>query len=696
MLREKSLSISIGLLTLTIAYPGAVLAQEAGQAQVVLEGITVFTASRGSAEQLKETPSTVDVIDEKELDVVKFADSRKELLSRIPGNSMVRNLRFPMGDKNYTVNLIDGLTVSGFGRGNNVFIDSTNSWDISSIEVVKGPASSLYGSNAIGGVINIITKEPPKTPEYRVWGEGGSYDRYRGGLTAGATIGAIGYYVDANTMDIKGWQDRTASQRDAVSGKTVVTIDNTSSVTFRGEKLHNYQEDPGTLTKSQFDQNWRQANIKDAFTESDMLSASSAYTKNFTAQSELKFAYSIRSNDQHGTPSYSSTGAYIDTTELNHNFVTSYRQDYDFWRTRLIGGADFQYSDVLEGTHKTRDTSSPLASEWNSLATVASPFGQFEFSPMTPLRFTFGGRYDWNQYEGIGGNVGKPTTDTALIYTHFSPKAGATYQINDNTTVWAGYGQGFVVPSRTYLFGGSRSGAVLIDANPGLSPETAENYEVGLRGAIPDLKFRYDVSLYNTDIADMLVIEQDTLTHGTAVNAGQVRGRGVETTASYAPVDFLKFSASYTYAENKYMDFVTQNKNYSGNELVSSPHHHLNSRVTVTPIKNLDVELEWDKISSYYTNIDNASDKSGQATRPDLFHLRVKYDMGAYSIWAAARNITNEKYAERIVSSANTRAYTVGEPTGVYAGIAWKTGGDQTPIVEDKPEAALTHKKLLK
>jgi outer membrane receptor protein involved in Fe transport len=132
----------------------------------------VVTATR-TAHNLEEVPAAVSVIDTEEMETVKFVDSRKELLKRIPGYSMIRNLRIPMGGKNYTINLIDGLAVSSaFGSGTIGSADDTNTFDIERIEVVKGPASALYGSNALGGVINVITRKPPKEPEYRLWGEG--------------------------------------------------------------------------------------------------------------------------------------------------------------------------------------------------------------------------------------------------------------------------------------------------------------------------------------------------------------------------------------------------------------------------------------------------------------------------------------------------------------------------------------------
>lgn len=144
---------------------------------------TIIVSGSRSEELLLNTPNAISVIGQEEINRVKFIDARKELLSRIPGNSMGRNLRWAFGSKNYTVNLRDGVSMRAFGKGTNRSINEVNSWDIERVEVIKGPASALYGSHAIGGVINIITKAPPPEREINIWAEAGSWERYRSGIS---------------------------------------------------------------------------------------------------------------------------------------------------------------------------------------------------------------------------------------------------------------------------------------------------------------------------------------------------------------------------------------------------------------------------------------------------------------------------------------------------------------------------------
>src|SRR5690606_34997156 len=99
---------------------------------------------------------------------VMFVDSVNELLSRIPGTSQTRNMRIPIGGKSYTGNLIDGQAPKSPYRGSWGFIDETNTWDIERIEITRGPGSVLHSSNLVGGIINVITREPPARSEHRI------------------------------------------------------------------------------------------------------------------------------------------------------------------------------------------------------------------------------------------------------------------------------------------------------------------------------------------------------------------------------------------------------------------------------------------------------------------------------------------------------------------------------------------------
>jgi iron complex outermembrane receptor protein len=630
----------------------------------------VVTATRTES-KIKELPASVSVINAKEMETVKFVDSSRELLKRIPGYSMIRNLRIPFGGKNYTINLVDGLaTTSAFGSGSIGSPDKTNSFDIERIEVVKGPASALYGSHALGGVINVITRKPPAEPEYRLWGEGGMYDRYRGGASAAGSTDRLGYFLDANMLDYEGWQDRTVNELTQVSGKLLFNVGSSSILTVRAEYLDEYTENPGYLSQAQYDADWQQAQVLDAYNDEQALSASAKYEVDLSDRSGLELSYGIRNTESEGPPSYNATGGFGSSDVTNQNMVGIYRHGFDFLRSELVAGIDLQHSASDSITHSGRSTTTSIAQQWDILAIVTSPFMQYEISPTERMRLSLGARYDSVRYSADGYKIGRfgarTDYDETTSFTNVSPKAGITVDIGYEQSLWLSYGQGFVVPSRTYLFTGSRG----YDPNPDLDPEKASSCEIGLRGQLMGASLTYDITAYRTDIEDMLVAD-DNLIPKRYVNAGEVRVQGFETSMGYAPGNHWRFDIAHTYANNEYIEFISGTDDYSGNTMSASPEHHLNARVTWMPIEGLSAELEWNRITNYYTSSGN-DDPLGKAERPDLFNLRLAYETGPWKIWGHVLNVLDSKYAERVsYSSSRGRQYTSGEPLNFYAGLSY-------------------------
>jgi iron complex outermembrane recepter protein len=676
------------LLFVTFASVGAYIATGAvspafsqEDADITWLDTIIVTASRGD-EELKKTPNAISVVTPEEVEKVKFVTAQDELLPRVPGTSLGRNLRFPFGGKNYTVNLRDGLQMRPFGSGYTGALNEINRWDIERIEIIKGPASALYGSNAVGGVINIITKAPPLEPEYSVWCEGGSWGRLRTGITAGGTVDTFGYTLNANLIRSDGWRDRTAKEEEAVSLKGLWQATTDTKLTVRGEYQEQWDQQPGSLTAAEYEENWRQAGITDAYEDNSFATISGTLDHQFGENASGKVAYSGRQSTAEGPTALSYKSGYIDENSIDHNMTLQYQRDYAFLASKIVVGSDLQYSDFHEKSYQWENgvNTEPgeLEKDWDLLARVGSPFAQLQFSPVDWAEFTFGARYDYVEYTGTD-NLGEKGTITST-YQNLSKKAGVNFTLSEDHSVWLSYGEAFVVPSRSRLFASSayysRGRPSGYNADPNLDPETAKNYSLGLRGTFVEGRVGYDMSLYHTNITDMVVgidrYNDGTLDGRVYVNAGEVTGQGLEGSFFVKPNDMLSFDAAYTYAVNKYTDFEDAGIDYTGNHVSASPLHHLNARVTITPIEGLDVELELDHISDYFTSNAN-DDPEGKYQRPDLWHLRVNYEDGPWSYWGQVRNLGNIKYADGVSNSSYSgRKYSPGEARSFAVGARYK------------------------
>lgn len=163
------------------------------------------------------TPVSGAVVEREEIDHLQPVNNLLELGKRVPGISMIRNMRIPDGGKLYTENRIDGMRATNV---NTSVFDEVDAADIERIEVITGPASALYGSGAIGGTISLFTRQPPPNFAARLSQEVGSWGFLRTQSNVGTSFagGRVGFIVTGSTMDNDGWRKNTApSARDAAA-----------------------------------------------------------------------------------------------------------------------------------------------------------------------------------------------------------------------------------------------------------------------------------------------------------------------------------------------------------------------------------------------------------------------------------------------------------------------------------------------
>jgi outer membrane receptor protein involved in Fe transport len=644
---------------------------------VELESLSVTGKTSQPVVRLKRSPIMSTVIGQAEIDKVKFTNTA-ELLNRIPGVSKSRNLRVPNGGKGYTIPLIDGFSVRDPYRGAVGQIEDTNPSDIERIEVIYGPGSALYGSNAFGGVINVITKEPPKEQESRIWVEGGDFDRTRAGITTAGTVastpvGDVGYFLDTSYWNIGDYRDEGFDDRKMVSGKLVFNPTISSKLWVRGEHLDRNNRSAGSLTQAQYDADDKQSPGVGSSDDGETNSASIGYSMD-TEQGELRIGYAIRHDEGHSITSF---GGESDYEYLDMDFKGQYRHDFQGVGAGVLGTSGVPVSlttgiELVDGRNQVQRAASGRISarDQDIDKFVYAPFAQLEVMATDRLKATLGLRYENVTYDAKDRlDSGK---SNERVFKKYTPKFGITYDLSEDHMMFAGVSKGFAPPSRNQIFTDTYS-------NPDLDPEVATNYELGFRGAFVEQNISYDVGLYYLNVDDYISNEFVETIRGRdqfrPVNAAKVNFRGLEAQLEYEPIEYFRLGVSYTYARNKFVDFIDKKggadeKDLSGNYLSSSPKHHINTRLTFIPMMDLEIELEMDSYSSSYTNSDNDLDPQGRFDQDDIFNLRVNYETGPVELWVTALNITDEKYATR-VSYRTRRSYSVGNGRSIYAGIAY-------------------------
>ena len=695
------------------------------QSQTELPTVTV-TATR-EEEKISETPISVGVVPQRSIQITKPAHPL-EILGQVPGVSIsVTNgeghqtaIRQGFTTSPVYLFLEDGIPIRATGNFNHNALYEVNIPSAGSIEVIRGPGSALHGSDAIGGIVNVLTKTPRanKGQDVSVELGGHGYRRLLGGFDTGSH-GAGALRADVNLTHTDGWRTRTGYDRQSLNMRLDAGPDDRTIVkTILGYTKIDQETGANSALPWDLYQNNPTVNLRSpAYRKVDALRFSTAIERELGQGALLSFTPYFRGNKMELNGSFNFTGdARIENTEVfSLGLLAKYRKDLnDSVRSRVIVGLDLDHSPSSRKEDKITLTCSPSPCATSGLAALynqyvsytvgdqmynydvvyqsASPYMHYEMSPSERLRLTAGLRYDSARYEmdnnraagyfTIGSGTSSreyysPAGATAS-FSRLSPKLGATYALNPEHHLYMTYNQGFRTPSESQLFRGGRSDAsanaavrqpqalALFNASANLKAIKAEQYEVGLRGAAD--KWNYDIVAYVLTKKDDLLSRRDDTGYSVQTNNGTTEHKGIEIGLGRSFTSRIRFDAALSYAKHTYKDWVTTSENFSGKEIESSPRFLGNARLTVRPVERVMTQLEWVRIGSYYLD---AANTYGKYSGHDLFNLRVSVDIAKQTSGSLrVMNLSDQRYADSASqSSATGGLYSPGLPRTVYAGI---------------------------
>lgn len=682
------------------------LAAPAANAQT-LEGVTV-TGTREQA-PLRSTAAAVGVISAAAIQTAGPMHPQ-QILGQVPGVAInVTNgeghttaIRQPFSTAPMYLYLEDGIPTRATGFFNHNALYEVNLPQAGSIEVVKGPGSALYGSDAIGGTVNVLTRAPAAQPALEVGAEAGSFGWRRLLLDGTGATGFDGAGRAAlNLTHTDGWRDQTAYDRQSLNLRQDQALGEGGLLkTIVGATRIDQQTGANSpLTWDDYVNNPTKNNYAIAWRKVDALRVSTQYERDL-GDALLSLTPYLRSNamDLNGSFNLSSDPRIEKTRVASLGVLAKWRQDYGGeLRPRLIVGLDLERSpgarteDALNVTftgaganrHYTGYTVGNRIYDYEVSYRSASTYVQGELSPSERLRLSAGLRFDSLGYD-MSNNIATATTtagtriyaqtpSAAIDYTHWSPKLGATLALSPVSSVYVAYSHGFRAPSESQLFRAG-SGATVLEATTkaelalALKPVKADQLEVGWRGAAGG--WQYDVAAYRLVKRDDLVTQRDPLTNvSTSVNAGQTEHSGVELGLGKALGQAWRVDTALSYAVHRYVDWVTSSANYSGREMEAAPRVLANTRLGWTPRAGTTAQLEWVRLGDYWLEAGN-SDAYGKYAGHDVFNLRVSHAVTpAARLYARLMNLADRRYADSASVSSGTPVYSPALPRALYVGV---------------------------
>lgn len=579
----------------------------------------VVTATRQASDE-EALPAEIVVIDA-ERAIERGAATLDEALSEVPGLSVVRS--GPVGQQasifasgansNHTLVLYDGVRIndpSTPGAGFDAGQDLLGALD--RVEVVQGPMSALYGSDAVGGVVNLIPRRGGDGAlNARLDAAGGAFGTLIGAVGIDGTIGSLRYAVTAEGFASDGYDivpermathigDKDAAEMLAVTGAFDISLSDTVALdlllrardaradfdafVFDPIALNERREDDPDLQIARNETSLARAGVTWTLSEALTLRASGGFVTTDRAQSD--------------------GGVETDSFEGERRF-----RDATFaWageRFKLLGGvtAETEEIDAIQ-------FGSPIVAEqdhWGGFLTAQMGYGRFDFT----------GALRMDDSDGFG--------------TVTTRRAGVSFRASHHARLYAAYGTSFRAPTlyeRFVFFG-----------NPDLEPEEGESWEVGADTQFAafgrDDGLELGAFYRRTDLEEMI----DFGPAFTFINIDEAEIESAEARVVVRPLDWLTARASYVYTDAR--DAAI------GDPLLRRPEHAFAASV-IAEHESLSGEVGWRRIgerADILYNDDGFFLGAGTAQSYDVVRVSGAYEIhDGVRAFAVLDNVFDEIY----------------------------------------------------
>ncbi len=582
---------------------------------------------------------------------------------------------------NSTSVFVDGVRINE-PDFNTVNFDLVPLETIERIEIVPG-ASAIYGRNALGGVINIITKRGAEERQVTNEGFGGSFGRQRYNINTSGPIGKLDYYGNFSREREDGFRDESDASIWRFFGKVGARPTTQTDLDLSYTYVYDDLKQAGSLPISIADVD-PEAN----FTPGDKDQKLNHFVR-ATARQELPFGLLMTGNAHY---------RYLDQTLTNFG-QTSFSQnkkDTDSWggalqltqestpfdlRNTLVIGGEVTWNDFDTNLSFTFPGFSGTI-ERSTDETIAAAYIQ-DTLYLTPQVILAGGlRFDRDELDFTDHVV--PANSDDKVFERVTPRGSLTYLITPTTSTSFSYSQGFRVPTNDELFALGPFGS-----NPDLQVVRSNNFELGLKTKVGQWG-NVTLALYQSEVRDEIfftcVLCDFSPGDGENQNIPKTRRKGFEVTAAFKPNQYLETLVNYTYTEAHFRTTLNLGSGpnaqriESGDSFPLVPKNRLSTTVTIKPMKGLSLSLTGLYVSTQFLQ----NDESNSLERlPGYFVLngRLAYTRrvpgGILSGFLTLTNMTDSEYFTSGIFAANVvtgggqeEAFVVPAPSiAVYGGL---------------------------
>ncbi|MCJ2163394.1 TonB-dependent receptor [Pseudodesulfovibrio sp. S3] len=694
-------AVLLSVFALAVLPAGALASEEKESETGVVKLEAVKVTANKMEEDPMDVPQSITVIDEVEIQE-KGIKSVADIIDTVPGMSFSK-------DHGIAVNF-RGLNASMFTQNNPVtlFVDGvgysgrygfdTSLVNVERVEVLRGAQSTLYGKDAMGAVINVVTKDPTNEWLGKAGAEYGSMNYMKGFASANGPLVEDMLFLGFSAQydrdqgwiknDYPGMEEDANRERDKrLNGYILYTPNDDLRVRFAvqhnrektywgdeyampvGSSLDSFDADDAKHISYDVD-TWTK-------TDNDAQSLRVEYAFN---SFKLDSISTHRSQEIEGVydSDHGDDPAYAGLIMYDNGETDSWGQEFRFSSVATTGfrwmcGIYADMEEFKKGPYGQQVAGAPamdMDAHSRQHSRTKAAFGQVMVPLGESFELTLGSRFqsihkdiDLKMYMNP---VGAPpalfySMNTDKTWNVLLPKAALSYSINDNWTSYLSYTHGYMPGGfNDFAMGGS-------DEDNTFEPEKSVSYEWGVKAGYD--KFRMSAALFYMDIEDIHVYKTVGTMYVTD-NAKKAHSQGFEFEATYMPTDTLELSGSFSIIKAKYDDYDTGTKKFDGEDIEQTPSHSVR------------LSAAYHDPSGFYTRADGRyfgsrsfqDNASASFTKADPYAVvdgKVGYRFSDFDVYAYVDNITNEKYVTAFRSNSMASIAGVSEPRTFGLGVLY-------------------------
>jgi len=538
--------------------------------------------------------------------------------------------------KRYSTVYIDGVKMSDPASPSNDYsFNHILTSQIARVEILKGNQSSVYGSGAIGGTINITTKKGQPGFQKNIQYNNASHGTNNLSLSFSGADENDNYYIGLERFQSDGMSAMTHNdEKDRYRNNTIVA----NYVRKFSDKIKFESNLRVAETYSQYDKEVDTATA-DHSEELDALQSSASISLAYEPNSQFNNKLTL-------------ANTYIERiAAATANSGNPAQDNYYGDRYRLIYSGNYNFNldnSIVFGFEREEDKmgyNKDMTGRIDDHAYVTSKYFDYQSRVTKNIYATFGSRFDEHKHAG----------------NEDSHRATLVYLFDDKSTkLKSSYGTGFRFPSLYEL-------NWLNSFNSSMKAETSESFDLGIEKTFSDLGLSLDASYFNIKYKDTIEGWKGTGTWESYNFSGVVKSQGLELASKWIRSDKLNFDLNYTYTstyDGAEQDDPDKNENYHDARIVRVPRNIINlvTNMKISGYKNLDLSLstKWSDDARDYGN-GNRTWRDEKIDDYLVNDLSIKYNLvNTFNIFFDINNILDEKYETTRDYSQMGRSFNFG------------------------------------